>query len=85
METIEKPLRAAADTPEDRDFAVGQVRSRGESSQVPEDCLERAVTGEADFPTPRLAGIDDAIARAQAYEAAGVDALFLIGIKTPAS
>ncbi len=29
-------------------------------------------------------GLDDAIARAQAYEAAGVDALFLIGLKTRA-
>ncbi|MEZ5909760.1 MAG: isocitrate lyase/PEP mutase family protein [Hyphomicrobiaceae bacterium] len=33
---------------------------------------------------PGMTGIDDAIRRAKAYEAAGVDALFLIGIKTRA-
>jgi carboxyvinyl-carboxyphosphonate phosphorylmutase len=32
---------------------------------------------------PRLTGIEDTIARVKAYEEAGVDALFLIGIKTP--
>ncbi|MDP1960676.1 MAG: isocitrate lyase/PEP mutase family protein [Reyranella sp.] len=31
-----------------------------------------------------ITGIDDAIARGQAYEAAGVDALFFVGIKTRA-
>ena len=31
-----------------------------------------------------ITGIDDAIARAQAYEAAGVDAMFLVGLKTRA-
>jgi len=29
-----------------------------------------------------VTGIDDAIARAQAYEAAGVDAIFLVGVKS---
>lgn len=33
---------------------------------------------------PAVTGIDDAIARAQAYEATGVDALFLVGIRTRA-
>ncbi len=33
---------------------------------------------------PRVTDIDDAIARAKAYEAAGVDAIFLVGIKTRA-
>ncbi len=29
-----------------------------------------------------VTGVEDAIARAQAYEAAGVDAIFLVGLKT---
>ncbi len=29
-----------------------------------------------------ITGLDDAIARAKAYEAAGVDALFMVGLKT---
>lgn len=33
---------------------------------------------------PQITGIDDAIARAAAYEAAGVDAIFLVGVKTRA-
>jgi oxaloacetate decarboxylase len=33
---------------------------------------------------PALTGIDDTIARARAYEAAGVDALFLVGMRTRA-
>ena len=33
---------------------------------------------------PAVTGIDDAIARARAYEAAGVDALFFVGIRTRA-
>ena len=33
---------------------------------------------------PAVSGIDDAIARARAYEATGVDALFLVGISTRA-
>ena len=33
---------------------------------------------------PAVTGIDDAIARARAYEATGVDALFLVGIRTRA-
>ncbi len=33
---------------------------------------------------PAVSGIDDAIARARAYEATGVDALFLVGIRTRA-
>ena len=32
---------------------------------------------------PRITGIEDTIARVKAYEEAGVDALFLIGLKTP--
>ncbi len=32
----------------------------------------------------QISGLDDAIARGQAYEAAGVDALFFVGIKTRA-
>jgi carboxyvinyl-carboxyphosphonate phosphorylmutase len=32
----------------------------------------------------QLSGLDDAIARAQAYEAAGVDALFMVGVRTRA-
>ena len=32
----------------------------------------------------QITGLDDAIARGKAYEAAGVDALFLVGIKTRA-
>jgi carboxyvinyl-carboxyphosphonate phosphorylmutase len=31
---------------------------------------------------PALTGIKDAIARAKAYEAAGVDAIFLVGVKS---
>src|SRR3546814_13746547 len=31
-----------------------------------------------------IAGVDDAVQRIAAYEAAGVDALFLIGVKTKA-
>ena len=33
---------------------------------------------------PAVTGIDDAIARARAYEATGVDALFLVGVRTRA-
>jgi len=33
---------------------------------------------------PLISGIDDTIARLQAYEAAGVDALFVVGLKTRA-
>ena len=33
---------------------------------------------------PAISGIDDAIARARAYEATGVDALFLVGVRTRA-
>ena len=33
---------------------------------------------------PAVSGIDDAIARARAYEATGVDALFLVGVRTRA-
>ncbi|MCC7273591.1 MAG: isocitrate lyase/phosphoenolpyruvate mutase family protein [Alphaproteobacteria bacterium] len=33
---------------------------------------------------PAITGMDDAIARARAYEAAGVDAIFLVGITQPA-
>jgi carboxyvinyl-carboxyphosphonate phosphorylmutase len=33
---------------------------------------------------PSIAGVADAIARAQAYTAAGVDAIFLVGVKTRA-
>lgn len=33
---------------------------------------------------PSFSGIDDAIARARAYEAAGVDAIFLVGVKNRA-
>lgn len=33
---------------------------------------------------PALTGIDDAIARASAYQAAGVDAIFLVGVKNRA-
>ena len=33
---------------------------------------------------PAVSGIEDAIARAKAYEAAGVDAIFLVGVKTRA-
>jgi carboxyvinyl-carboxyphosphonate phosphorylmutase len=32
----------------------------------------------------QISGLDDAIARAQAYEAAGVDALFMVGVRTRA-
>jgi len=33
---------------------------------------------------PSISGIDDAIRRAKAYQAAGVDAIFLVGVKTRA-
>ena len=33
---------------------------------------------------PSISGIDDAIRRAKAYQAAGVDAIFLVGVRTRA-
>ncbi len=34
---------------------------------------------------PAVTGLDDAVARARAYEAAGVDALFMVGLRTRAA
>ncbi len=56
---------------------VGKMRAALEGRQDP----NLVIAGRTS--APRLTGIEDTIVRVKAYEAAGVDALFLIGIKTP--
>ncbi len=57
---------------------VGKMRAAVEGRQDPNLVIAGRTSAVA------LAGIDDAVARAKAYEAAGVDALFFVGVKTKA-
>lgn len=57
---------------------VGKMKAALSGRQDPLVCI----AGRTSAIT--ITGLDDAIARGQAYEAAGVDALFFVGIKTRA-
>ena len=57
---------------------VGKMRAALSGRQDP----RLVIAGRTSAPA--VSGIDDAIARARAYEATGVDALFLVGIRTRA-
>jgi carboxyvinyl-carboxyphosphonate phosphorylmutase len=57
---------------------VGKMRAALEGRQDP----GLVVVGRTSAPS--LTGIEDTAARATAYEAAGVDAIFLVGVKTRA-
>lgn len=57
---------------------VGKMRAAVEGRQDP----NLVIAGRTSAVT--INGIDDAVARAKAYEAAGVDALFFVGVKTKA-
>lgn len=57
---------------------VGKMRAALAGRQDP----SLVVAGRTSAPA--ITGIDDTIARARAYEAAGVDALFLVGMRTRA-
>lgn len=57
---------------------VGKMRAALAGRQDP----SLVVAGRTSAPS--ITGIDDTIARARAYEAAGVDALFLVGMRTRA-
>ncbi len=60
------------------DEGAGKMRAALDARQDP----NLVIAGRT--AAPRVTDIDDAIARAKAYEAAGVDAIFLVGIKTRA-
>lgn len=55
---------------------VGKMRAALEGRQDPNLVIAGRTSAVA------ITGIDDAVARAKAYEAAGVDALFFVGVKT---
>lgn len=55
---------------------VGKMKAAIAGRQDPNFCIFGRTSAVA------LTGLDDAIARAKAYEAAGVDAIFLVGVKT---
>ncbi len=55
---------------------VGKMRAAREGRQDP----SLVIAGRTSAIS--LTGVEDAIARAKAYEAAGVDAIFLVGLKT---
>ena len=57
---------------------VGKMRAALSGRQDP----RLVIAGRTSAPA--VTGIDDAVARARAYEATGVDALFLVGIRTRA-
>ena len=57
---------------------VGKMKAALAGRQDPDLCIAGRTSAVA------ITGLDDAIARGQAYEAAGVDALFFVGIKTRA-
>lgn len=57
---------------------VGKMRAAVEGRQDPNLVIAGRTSAVA------ITGIDDAVARAKAYEAAGVDALFFVGVKTKA-
>jgi len=57
---------------------VGKMRAALEGRQDPNLVIAGRTSAVA------INGIDDAVARAKAYEAAGVDALFFVGVKTKA-
>ena len=60
------------------DEGVGKMRAALEGRRDP----DLVIAGRTSAPA--VTGIDDTIWRAQAYEAAGVDAIFLVGVKTRA-
>ena len=60
------------------DEGVGKMRAALEGRRDP----DLVIAGRTSAPA--VTGIDDTIRRAQAYEAAGVDAIFLVGVKTRA-
>jgi carboxyvinyl-carboxyphosphonate phosphorylmutase len=55
---------------------VGKMKAAIAGRQDPDFCIFGRTSAVA------LTGLDDAIARAKAYEAAGVDAIFLVSVKT---
>jgi len=55
---------------------VGKMKAALEGRQDPKLVIAGRTSAAA------VTGLDDAIARAKAYEAAGVDALFMVGLKT---
>lgn len=55
---------------------VGKMRAALEGRQDP----NLVIAGRTS--APRISGIEDTIARIKAYEAAGVDAIFLVGLQT---
>ena len=57
---------------------VGKMKAALAGRQDPLLCIAGRTSA------PAISGIDDAIARGRAYEAAGVDALFFVGVKTRA-
>lgn len=57
---------------------VGKMRAALEGRQDPSLVIAGRTSAAG------ITGLDDAIARAKAYEAVGVDAMFFVGIKTPA-
>jgi oxaloacetate decarboxylase len=57
---------------------VGKMKAALGGRQDPDLCITGRTSAIA------ITGLEDAIARGQAYEAAGVDALFFVGIKTRA-
>lgn len=76
-------LPAAFGSPDDTrlisiDEGVGKMRAALDARQ------DRNLIIAGRTSAAAINGLDDAIARARAYEAAGVDALFMIGLKTRA-
>jgi carboxyvinyl-carboxyphosphonate phosphorylmutase len=72
--------------------AFGQAKTQLISLEEGVGKMKAALDGRSD-PTlvilgrtsaPSISGLDDAIARVRAYQATGVDALFLVGVKTRA-
>lgn len=57
---------------------VGKMKAAMAAKQDPSLVIAGRTSAAA------IAGLDEAIRRAQAYEAAGVDALFMVGVKTRA-
>jgi carboxyvinyl-carboxyphosphonate phosphorylmutase len=57
---------------------VGKMKAALAGRQDPLLCIAGRTSA------PQITGVEDAIARGQAYEQAGVDALFFVGIKTRA-
>jgi carboxyvinyl-carboxyphosphonate phosphorylmutase len=57
---------------------VGKMKAAIAGRRDPDLCIAGRTSA------PMITGIDDTIKRAQAYEKAGVDAIFLVGVKTRA-